>query len=146
MPTQDQQLCQICLPFLCLLPPCSNLIYIYDTVRNLQSGGTLISSSVHLHDFCSLFYSVNTKNVLMPAVIKVFEKPIQASALIPEDAICEHVLQSTVQSYTCRMLLCFNISVLCYVCSETFPSSISHLARFAYQIFLHASRESCGQI
>lgn len=45
----------------------SSTSYIYNTARNLQTGGTLISYGVHLHNFSSLFYSVNTTNVYAAA-------------------------------------------------------------------------------
>lgn len=38
----------------------SRASFIYNTVRNPPTGGTLISYSAHLHNFCSHFYSVNT--------------------------------------------------------------------------------------
>lgn len=71
--------------------------------------------------------------MLMQDVPWVFEKLIQPSASTPEDEIHEHICWSMAQSYACKLLRHFDISVLCNVCNKTLPSSFSHLAKFAYQ-------------
>lgn len=124
-------------PFYAFFLPVHTLAYLQDLEepahykRHLNSLGC-----IHI-----LIQSRPQTCMLMSAVPRVLEKLIESVTPLQE---MRYV--STKQPHACRTLLRLSISVLCNVCGKTFPSSISHLAIFAYQIFLHASRDSCGQI